>query len=549
MKYTIKDALDVLVKYWGYPNFRDKQEEVISAVLEGKSVFAILPTSYGKSITFQIPALLAEGSTIVFSPLISLMQDQVADCVFRGISASYVNSQISTKESLNRLELFKRGEIKILYVAPERMDNEFFRDAVKQTKISYIVVDEAHCASQWGHDFRPVYMRIKNIFKIVAGSPPVIAVTATCTKDIEDDICSSIGLPEGYVKVSIDPTRENIFYSVVKTGNPWRNLEMELSKISFQDGRHLVYTSTRTGAEEILSRAREYFATEECGFYHAGLSKVDREAIQTKFKDGTCKLICATCAFGMGIDIPNIRNVIHFGIPGSLEDYCQETGRAGRDGLQSRAVLIYSQESLATQEFFLELKNPRYCDYEKVWDYLHMVLKEDGTLYASSEVIGSELYPPISSESVSTILAAMDKHDLVERAYLNKCFIVNANFSSLRNGKFVRNQKIVVDFLLNAAQDCKKTKIKQEDFEAATGLTSAQITVALGGLKKKNVLTLESQFRGKYTKIKKYKANLSDFISRESIEEKRARDLKRLNIMKAYVFSPNGKEYIRNYFA
>lgn len=561
MTATVDKAQEILKEYWGFDEFKKGQHAVINAVLQGKSVLAVLPTGYGKTVCFQIPAMLAKGGTIVFSPLISLMKDQTDDCKKKGIEASFVNSHISETEAETRLDKFTKGEYKILYVAPERVKNASFQKALSKSSISYIVVDEAHCASRWGHDFRPAYMNIKQVFNYIrcanGRKPPVIAVTATATRDIEDDIAESLGMPE-YERVVADPTRHNIEYSVTK-GNPWNALDDICRKMSRLGGRHIIYTSSRNGAEKILEDfVSKYVSPKEYGFYHAGMKKEKRDKIQNDFKEGRKTIICATCAFGMGIDIPDIRTVVHFGIPGSLEDYCQETGRAGRDGLQSQALLIHSSYGVKIQEFLLDCTNPPYLYYRFIWDYLHDVLEEGDTLFKSADEISKEINIKKGVEignAVNTVLSIMEKKGMVKRDSGGAKMTIHVELDlikeALEQDDLRGNQKATAEAILENADKINTVNdlvIDQKVLSHNSGLNVKSLKNAITALSKKNFLFVEPQFRGKSTKILKYGAMLERLISEKEVEDKRKKDRCRLDTMIAYTKTLDRREFIRDYF-
>jgi len=558
------EAKRLLKEHWNYDSFKKGQEDVLESIFDGKNVLAVLPTSYGKSIMFQIPAMMARGGTIIFSPLISLMKDQVDDCKKKGVSANYINSHITEEEANQRLDDFSSGRIKLLYVAPERIKNDSFQKTIRKSSISYIVVDEAHCASQYGHDFRPAYMNIKNIFNLIKTAngirPLVIAVTATATSNIENDIAESLGIDKNYNKIIADPIRNNINYQVI-TKNPWGSLRSIISKISKENGRHIVYTSTRTCAEMILNKiVSDYFPKNTYGFYHGGMTKDKREEIQNQFKSGEKTIICATCAFGMGIDIPDIRTIVHFGIPASIEDYVQETGRSGRDGLSSLALLIHDEKGLEVQKYLLNISNPPYHLFKHVWNYLHDKLKPEDILYMPSETMANELSKKIHEEidgsTFNTVLIVMEKKGLIERQSPKAELIIIPNKEELNNA--IENNKLsgnintvaitIYDYIKKFNIDSSKIIINPEKLCELTDLGIKQVKNALTACAKKNLLKLEPQFRGKSTRILKYNEDLENYITKKEIEDKNKNDIVKLQAMLNYITTNNYKEYIRSYF-
>lgn len=353
---------EILKKYWGYSSFRPFQEEVISSVLNEKDTIALLPTGGGKSICYQIPALLLDGVTIVVSPLISLIQDQVKNLKKRGLGAAAIHSGTKSSELSSTLNALAYGQVKILYVSPERLINERFLEYLNQIKLSLIVIDEAHCISQWGHDFRPAYKNIgafRALFKV-----PVLAVTATATDETLEDIKQSLELKDPVLFKS-DFFRPNLSYSVFYSDNkPNRIIEI-LSKV---EGSAIVYVRTRRESIE-LSRVLN-IKNIISDFYHGGLNHYQRSTKQEKWTKGKVRVMVATNAFGMGIDKPDVRLVIHSGIPDSVESYFQESGRAGRDGIKAYAVLLYDNNDLKKGKEFIETSFPEVSLVKRVYQAL-----------------------------------------------------------------------------------------------------------------------------------------------------------------------------------
>lgn len=348
---------EVLKQTFGYDEFRPHQEEIINAVLAGQDVLAVMPTSSGKSICYQVPALLMDELTLVFSPLISLMADQVDALRQADVPAAYINSSLSAAKRRDVLEQTAAGSIKLLYVAPERMDDEEFLAAIRSTGVSLVAVDEAHCISMWGNDFRPSYLRIRNLIGKLEPRPPVMALTATATPAVRDDICVALDLKNPLVVVaSFD--RPNLRFAVEHPNSQGEKNRMLVSYVQEHvDRSGIVYCSSRRAVEEVcdLLCAKGISATR----YHAGLSATERNATQADFVYDRRRVMVATNAFGMGIDKSNVNFVIHYNLPLSLEAYYQEAGRAGRDGTQADCILLYMPSDVYTAEYLLE-QNPRY---------------------------------------------------------------------------------------------------------------------------------------------------------------------------------------------
>lgn len=330
------DYLSILKQYWGYDSFRGIQEDIINSIGSGKDTLGLMPTGGGKSITFQVPALAHEGLCLVITPLIALMKDQVQNLKKRGIKAVAVYSGMTKEEILTAFENCIFGDYKFLYISPERLDTEMFRIKLKSMKVSMITVDESHCISQWGYDFRPAYLKIADIRKLLSGIP-VLALTATATPEVVTDIQQRLAFQkENVFRMSFE--RKNLAYIVRRTENKQEELLHILNHVS---GSAIVYTRNRKRTKEICQYLNQEGIT--ATFYHAGLTNDTKDQRQKSWSTGESRVMVATNAFGMGIDKPDVRLVVHIDFPDSPEAYFQEAGRAGRDGLKSYAVLLYAR--------------------------------------------------------------------------------------------------------------------------------------------------------------------------------------------------------------
>ena len=338
----------LLAEKFGYQTFRKGQAEIIAKILQQEDVLGIMPTGGGKSICYQMPALFLDGLTLVVSPLISLMKDQVDSLNEMGIPATFVNSTLHISEIQQRLGRAARGEIKLLYIAPERLETADFAELLRHVTIDLIAVDEAHCISQWGHDFRPSYLKLAETIRSFVQRPTIVALTATATPQVAEDICSLLSIPaENQIKTGF--ARENLAFQVVKEQKDLYLLEY-LKMNKGQSG--IIYASTRKEVERIYHLLKHHHIA--AGLYHGGLNEQERSRNQEDFLFDRLQVMVATNAFGMGINKSNVRFVIHAQIPGNLESYYQEAGRAGRDGLPSEAVLLYAAQDLQIQQFFIE---------------------------------------------------------------------------------------------------------------------------------------------------------------------------------------------------
>lgn len=349
-----EQAQHYLQSHFGYSSFRSGQEQVIQSVLSGENTICVMPTGGGKSICYQIPALVLPGTTIVISPLISLMKDQVDALTQAGIPAAYINSSLSYNEANERIWEAKQGEYKLLYIAPERLESREFVEDLKQMQIPLVAVDEAHCISQWGHDFRPSYRHIQKMVHNLPKKPIVLALTATATPRVREDICESLDIGE---KNSIITgfERENLSFSVIKGQDRIHFLQDYLKKNEKEAG--IIYAATRKNVDQLYERLKK--ANINAARYHAGMGDAERAREQDRFLKDEASVMVATSAFGMGIDKSNIRYVLHFQLPKNMESYYQEAGRAGRDGLESECILLHASQDVQIQRFLIDQSSDR----------------------------------------------------------------------------------------------------------------------------------------------------------------------------------------------
>ncbi|MBO0602650.1 DNA helicase RecQ [Sporosarcina sp. E16_3] len=345
----IEKALAILTTYFGYPSFRTGQEQVIRGVMSSHDTLCVMPTGGGKSVCYQVPALVMEGTVLVISPLISLMKDQVDALHQAGIPAAYINSSMSSEEYFETMERAVMGEYQLLYVAPERLDSPSFKNQLRRMTIPMVAIDEAHCISQWGHDFRPSYRNISSIVSLFDKKPVLLALTATATPAVREDICRQLGISENNT-VMTGFERANLTFSVVKGQDREKFVKEYVRKNEGEAG--IIYAATRKAVDhvhDILQKSGVSVAK-----YHAGLGDIERQSGQDRFLNDEASVMVATNAFGMGIDKSNIRYVIHYQMPKNMESYYQEAGRAGRDGLDSACTVLFSSQDVQTQRFLID---------------------------------------------------------------------------------------------------------------------------------------------------------------------------------------------------
>lgn len=405
----IHDAREALQRFFGFRNFLDGQEEVMSRVLAGQDVMVIMPTGGGKSLCYQLPAMVMEGVTVVVSPLIALMKDQVDALTAKGIPATVINSTLTPAQQGERIEAMRHGDYRLVYVAPERFGSRRFVEALQSVEIALFAVDEAHCLSQWGHDFRPDYLRLAQALTRI-GKPQVIALTATATPEVRADILKHLALRDPFVSVR-GFERPNLSLNITLA----KKADAKYERLRDVIARHrtgIVYCATRKRVEAVGAELREQSV--RVVEYHGGLDDKDRENAQNKFLSGKCDVAVATNAFGMGIDRPDVRFVVHFDVPGSIEAYYQEAGRAGRDGEPAWCELLFNFADTKTQEFFIEGSNPGFEVIRDVYQALLNWADNAHEVHASIEDIADQAQVK-NSMAVGAALSHLGRAGYIER--------------------------------------------------------------------------------------------------------------------------------------
>ncbi|HEY5406703.1 MAG TPA: ATP-dependent DNA helicase RecQ [Ginsengibacter sp.] len=415
----MENAVEILKKYWGYDAFRPLQDEIISSILAGNDTLALMPTGGGKSICFQVPAMMKDGLCLVISPLIALMKDQVANLKQKGIPALSIYSGMSYVEVIKTLKNAAYGNFKFLYVSPERLETELFLEYFSAMNVNLLAVDEAHCVSQWGYDFRPPYLRIANIRKSLQ-NVPVLALTASATLEVQNDICDKLTFKNKYKRFQQSFERSNLSYSVFNPSSKQNKLLEILKKVN---GSGIVYCKSRKRTKEIeellnLNGIR-------ASHYHAGLSNEVRNTRQEEWINDKTRVMACTNAFGMGIDKPDVRTVIHYDVPDALENYYQEAGRAGRDGKKSYAVLFFNEQEIRDLKKQSSVRFPDLATIKSVYaslvNYFQLPTGSGEDLSFDFDISDFVKKFKLDAPTVNNILKILEQEELI--GYSDQFFV------------------------------------------------------------------------------------------------------------------------------
>jgi len=537
-----------LQKHFGFSEFREGQEAVINSVLNGDNSIVVMPTGGGKSLCYQLPAMMSDGVSLVISPLIALMKDQVDQLTARRIPTTFINSSLSYSDVTSRLARMREGRFKLVYIAPERFRNEAFINAIKDVKVKLFAVDEAHCISHWGHDFRPDYLRLREAVERL-GSPQVIALTATATSQVRSDIARQLGLQNPRVFIA-GFDRPNLALRVFHSDTEKQKLEQVRRLIARAGRPGIIYAATRKTVEQITSNLKMAGLAVEA--YHAGMEDHERTRAQEKFMSGKLDAMTATNAFGMGIDKPDIRFVVHYHIPGSIEAYYQEIGRAGRDGLPSECLLLFNYADTRTQQFFIDGSHPS----PDLIAQLYRLLASIGG--QRIELSARELAQRLGVKndmSISSALVILEKAGHIERGRASDSFaVVSLKKSADSALAEVAGDSVEAELLRHiifetGVLDREAVELDMSGLASALSSQEPRIKRAFNDLAARDILTFRNTFRGKGIRFLDEQTGSGPRIDRREIEARAGAEQRKLRSMIDYCYAETClRQYILEYF-
>ena len=542
---------DGLAKF-GLADFRPGQRDVVDAVMSNADCLCIMPTGGGKSLCYQLPSVLRPGTTLVISPLIALMKDQVDALRKLDISATFVNSSLDPAEQADRILRIQDGHYDLVYVAPERFRSPRFLEVLKSIQIQLLAVDEAHCISEWGHDFRPDYMRLGQ-FRQILGNPQTIALTATATPEVRQDVIKQLGFDDCQTFVA-GFARPNLWYQVESLSG---KREKEVALVEFvrqQTEPGIVYASTRKACEELAEIVR-HETGRDVGVYHAGFESDDRRRAQDEFMSGKTSVVIATNAFGMGIDKSDVRFVVHYNMTGTLEAYYQEAGRAGRDGLPSKCVFLYSSYDRRIQEFFIENAYPSREMVRQVYEFLRQ--RDDDPIELTQQTIKEILALPLNAEGIGTCERLLEKSGVIRRLDPNRnmaAVTIESDLASLVDllpSKAKQKRKVLA--ALERQVGSRRHELvyfHPQDLGRKVGLTGVKLSRVLRELSELEALDYIPPFRGRAIHFTRRDIEFDDLqLDFKTLDERRKSDLRKLDEVARYARSPRCRQqYILRYF-
>ena len=541
-------AKETLDKHFGFTDFREGQSDVIKAVLDGHNCLVVMPTGGGKSLCFQLPALMRDGITLVISPLIALMKDQVDSLRERGIKATFINSSLSFDEQKNRLQAVRRGEYQLLYVAPERFRSDWFREILQDARVSLFAVDEAHCVSQWGHDFRPDYLRLRDAC-ISIGRPQIIALTATATPFVRADIIRELGLREPKHFVA-GFNRPNLRLRVAQTNTEDDKITELTNLLSRNPGSGIVFSATRKSVESVATMlSKRGFKAEA---YHAGMEEHTRSRIQEEFMSGQIRVIVATNAFGMGVDKADIRFVAHYQIPDSIESYYQEIGRAGRDGKPAECLLLFNYADKNTQDYFIDGSYPQPDLIEDVyWALVGTGRKEiELSVQEISSVSGIR-----NQMAIRSALIILERAGHIQRGNIAENLATltpRCNLQDYLSRQTKESQPLIVLKAIDEAHvltEGKPIQISIPQLSAESKLSRGQLIASIAKLQEQGLIYYEPPFRGRGVRLLDEKPPKTLRLNKQELARRAANEQLKLRKIIDFAYDTGClRNFILNYF-